>query len=687
MNIRAYELDCSDTDFGIADEEIAAFDGEGGDTRGGLPVVIGQERAVRALGFGMDMRAKGYNIYVTGLPGTGKRTAITKILRERAEAAGAGCGGLRDIVYVNNFRQPECPVVLYFRAGQGRAFKEALGRMADNLRARLPGLGEQEMRAAIGGEVEALRGEFPEAKTAEYLGALEEDLALHSRLFTEEYAEDPLVEPPAFRYGANLVVDNSGAKTPPVIFETWPDYAAIFGNQEPAGEGRSHFMLIRAGSLIKASGGFLVLRAEDIINEEDAWNSLKRALEAGFAEIRAVPNPFFPVASGLKPEAISIDTKVIMVGNENTYDVFYNTDEDFPKLFKVHAEFDSVMERDGEGVRGYIRFIRTLCAGEGLAPFDHSGIAAVLEYGVRASEFRGKLITRFSLIADLVREAAHWALRGGQQSVGRALVERALEERSFLYNLPECKIDEQILSGELIMPLKGKTVGRVNGLGIIDRGYYAFGRPLAISSRTAAGHDGVINIEREAGLSGGIHDKGLLIIEGYLRAKYADSFPVSIRASICFEQSYIEIDGDSASSAEIYALLSSIGDFPLRQDLAVTGSVNQMGDIQPVGGVSEKIEGFHAVCQKTGLSGSQGVLIPRLNLPNLTLSPQVQKALKEGVFHIYAVSTVEEGLEILSGLPAGRRNSRGAFPGRSVNGKVHRRLREMALLVKKFGDG
>ncbi|MDR3200989.1 MAG: AAA family ATPase [Spirochaetales bacterium] len=509
---------------------------------------------------------------------------------------------------------------------------------------------------------------------------------MHYRLFTEDYSEDPSVEPPAFRYGANLIVDNSAAKTPPVIFETWPDYAAIFGNQEPAGEGRSHFMLIRAGSLIKASGGFLVLRAEDIINEEDAWNSLKRALEAGYAEIRAVPNPFYPVPSSLKPEAIRIDTKVIMVGNENTYDAFFNTDEDFPKLFKVHAEFDSVMERDAAGVREYVRFIRTICAAENLPSFDYSGLAAVLEYGVRAAEFRSKLISRFSLVADLIREASQWALLEGKETVDRSMVERALEERQFFSNLPECKIDEQILSGELIIPLAGKTVGRINGLGIIDRGYYAFGRPLVITARTAPGHDGIINIEREAGLSGGIHDKGLLIIEGYLQSMYAASFPVSIRASICFEQSYIEVDGDSASSAEMYALLSSIGEFPLRQDIAVTGSVNQMGGIQPVGGVSEKIEGFYEVCRKTGLSGKQGVIIPRLNIEGLILSAAVQKALREGMFHVYAVSTVDEGLEILAGLPAGKRNARGGFPGRSVNGKVMRRLKEMALLVKEFGD-
>jgi predicted ATP-dependent protease len=590
------------------------------------------------------------------------------------------------MAYVNNFRQPDSPLILYFDAGRGAAFKQALGRLTDNLKKTLPDLKSKGVESAIQAEVSSLRAEFPGEKTGAYLASLEEDLLANSRLFTEDFSEDPSVEPPAFRYGVNLIVDNSSAKTLPVIFETWPDYAAIFGNQEPAGEGRSHFMFIRAGSLIKASGGFLVLRAEDIINEEDAWNSLKRALEAGCAEIRAVPNPFFPVSSALKPEAILIDTKIIVMGNENTYDALYNTDEDFPKLFKVHAEFDSVMERDERGSREYINFIRGLCADENLPAFELSGIAAVLEYGVRVGEFRSKLTTRFSLIADLIREAAHWALLGGRETVDRSMVNRALEERRFLHNLPECKIDEQILSGELLLSLAGKAVGRINGLGIIDRGYYAFGRPLVITARTAPGHDGIINIERESGLSGEIHDKGVLIIEGYLQALYAKDFPLSIRASICFEQSYIEIDGDSASSAEIYVLLSAIGGVPLRQDIAVTGSVNQMGFIQPVGGVSEKIEGFYEVCRKTGLSGSQGVIIPRLNLPNLILSADVQKALSEGVFHLYAVSTVDEGLEILTGVSAGKRGKNETFPPLSVNGKVQNRLREMALLVKEFGD-
>ncbi|MCL1817515.1 MAG: AAA family ATPase, partial [Spirochaetaceae bacterium] len=675
------KVDPADIRFGITEGEIAALEASASGASFAAPV-IGQERAVRAIALGMGIRAKGYNIYVTGLPGTGKRTAVTKILEaSRADNA----SGLRDLVYVNNFRQPEAPLVLSFAAGRGSVFRDALIRLVDNLKNALAGRRTREAALpAIQSQTGELRREFSEPGARTYFDSLEEDLGRNFRLFAEDFSDDPSVEPPAWRYGANLIVDNSAGRTP-VIFETFPDYAAIFGNMEPAGEGRSHFMLIRAGSLIRASGGFLILRAEDIVSEEDAWNSLKRALENGFAEIRAVPNPFYPAAAGLKPEAIRIDTKVVVMGNENTYDALYHTDEDFSKLFKVHAEFDCVMDRDERGMSEYLGFIRGICAEEKLPEFRPAASAAVLEYGARMSELRSKLTTRFSLIADLVREASHWARRGGKDSVERCDVGRALEERRFLAGLPERKIDEQILCGEILMSLTGRETGRINGLGIIDRGYYAFGRPLVITARASPGHDGIVNIERESGLSGEIHDKGILIIEGYLRALYATDFPLSLWASICFEQSYMEVDGDSAAAAEICALLSALADAPLRQDLALTGSINQMGEVQPVGGVSEKIEGFYEVCRKTGLTGTQGVIIPRLNMDSLVLTESAQAALREGSFHLYAVSTVDQGMEILTGLPAGRKNGQGAFPANSLNSKVHRRLREMAKLVKDFG--
>jgi predicted ATP-dependent protease len=284
----------------------------------------------------------------------------------------------------------------------------------------------------------------------------------------------------------------------------------------------------------------------------------------------------------------------------------------------------------------------------------------------------------------LIRESYFQARKAGVDTVAREHVQAALLQRQYLYNLPEEKIDEMILSGELIISVKGSAIGRINGLAIIDRGYYSFARPMLITSRVAPGSDGIINIERESGLSGEIHDKGIYILEGFMQSTYARDFPLSIRASVCFEQSYVEVDGDSASSTEIYVLLSAIADIPLRQDIAVSGSVNQMGEIQAVGGISEKVEGFYEICKKTGLTGSQGVIIPRQNLSNLILSKEVQRAAERGVFHIYAVDTIDQGLEILTGMESGRRTPKGTYKAGSVNARVEERLREMAYQVKHF---
>jgi len=798
MNVNSHELSYEDIRFGIEDREISALEAA---TAPVESPIIGQERAIRALSIGTAIRAKGYNLIVTGLPGTGKRSTVMQIL----EKSRTDTSRLRDIVFVYNFDRPENPRVLYFEAGGGRRFKKDLHGLVESLKTLIPSRqeggvfkkkrdrlvealeGEENRRLAefesaasaqgfrivqVGSEeekvsdllplhrgealsfdelqlrvgageitqqqwnetrekyhrhmdelkalfmdlrrrrirmeeelqslrVQAVEGdirreigrlekEYPAEKTRDFLARMEGDIKSNLFLFSDDAPpRDPAGDPALIRYGVNIIVDNAEADAAPVIFETRPDYAALFGSQEAivdmAGETRTNFMMIRPGALIRASGGFLVLRAEDILKEEGAWNSLKRALEDGRTEIRNPPNPFFTPVPGLKPEPVEIDTKTIIMGGEHVYDFLYGTDEDFSKLFKVPAEFDSVMDRNEKGTREYIDFIRKISAEEKLLNFDASGIAAVVEYGVRVGEFRNKLTTRFSLIADLLREGDHWSRRAGKNMVDRDSILRALEERKFLHSLPEEKIDEQILSGEILMALSGSTVGRVNGLAIQDRGYYAFGRPIVITARTAPGNDGVINIERESGLSGEIHDKGVMIIEGYLQAMYARDFPLSMRATICLEQSYIEVDGDSASSAEIYALLSSVSEVPLRQDIAVTGSVNQMGDIQPVGSVSEKIEGFFEVCKKTGLTGAQGVMIPRLNIPNLILSSETQEAVRSGSFHIYAVSTVDEGLEILTGVSSGARGIRGGFPPGSMNGRVQRRLKEMAFLVKDFG--
>ncbi|MFP4551209.1 MAG: Lon-insertion domain-containing protein, partial [Spirochaetales bacterium] len=342
--------------------------------------------------------------------------------------------------------------------------------------------------------------------------------------------------------------------------------------------------------------------------------------------------------------------------------------------------------RDEQGMREYIGFIRMICRDEGLRELEHDGMGAIIEYGVRLSEFRNRLSTQFSKIADLIREADYWAAKEHRATISRGDVERALAERKYLYDLPEEKIDEQIMSGELLISVRDRAIGRINGLAVLDRGYYAFGRPMLITARVSPGSDGIINIERESGLSGEIHDKGVYILEGFLKSVYATDFPLSFNASVAFEQSYVEVDGDSASSTEIYVVISAVANIPLRQDIAVTGSVNQMGQIQPVGGISEKVEGFYEVCKKMGLTGDQGVIIPRQNLPNLILTSEVQNAVQKGRFHIYAIETIDEGLEILTGMEAGLRDSEGHYPKGSLNALVEERLRSIAHLVKQFGD-
>lgn len=495
------------------------------------------------------------------------------------------------------------------------------------------------------------------------------------------------------RYDVNILVDHSKTTKPPIIFETYPDFTKLFGSIDTPSETsqtpgttqteRPGYLSLRPGSLLRANGGYLILQAEDLLMEEETYISLKRALQNCFLEMRTSPNPYGHGGSNLKPQPIPLNLKVVILGNDMLYDLLYMQDEDFQKLFKVPAEFDYIMDRNNSTTREYIHFIRMIQREESLLPVDSSGVAALLEYGVRLAELRSKLSTQFSQIADILREANYWAGKIPLSTITRQAINKALEARAFLLNLPEEKIDEQIRTGELLMLLEGTAIGRVNGLAVLDRGYYSFGRPTVITAQAAPGTDGIINVEREAGLSGEIHDKGTYIVESYIHATYARSFPFSMTARLCFEQSYVEVDGDSASSTEIYALLSAIGSIPLRQDIAVTGSVNQMGDIQPVGGVIEKIEGFYQVCKQHGLTGSQGVIIPAQNIESLILNAELNQAVQEGRFHIWAISNVNQGIEILTGMPAGNRTQKGVFQQGTVNGIVEKKLRAMSRISKE----
>ena len=704
MDTAQRELSVREVNFSITKEEIESLKASGHSE------IIGQPRAVKALKMGIEIRAKGYNVFVSGLSGTGKRTAIFRMLGQyKPEDL-----QLKDIVIVNNFEKPNNPRVLYFPAGEGAGFKKRIQLLVEGIRERVRDRIGSEALTADGDEftnepitidiskemgeilgeaqkrIDELRETYTDESTLRYVEELWDDITQNLILFLqEENAKDETGNPIFTRYGVNILVDHSRTTSVPIVFEKHPTYANLFGTMETllesAGEARTSFMMIRPGSLIQASGGFLILQAEDIIDEDESWNSLKLAIRDSKVEIQVQPGLLNAPTPHLKPEAVEIDVKVIMMGNDQMYDILYSLDEDFQKLFKIPAEFDSVMERNQQTTAEYVAFMRRIVEDEGLRKLDHSGIAAVVEYGIRLSERKDQLSTRFSLIADIIREADYWAGKLGRTDISREAVEEAIENKTYLFNMPEDKIDEQILSGELLISVTGKAVGKVNGLAILDRGYYAFGRPALITSRVAPGSGGIINIEHESGLSGEIHDKGILIIEGFLRSRYAKNVPLSITASICFEQSYMEVDGDSAASAEAYVLLSAIAELPLRQDIAVTGSFNQMGEIQPIGGVTEKVEGFYTVCKKLGLSGTQGVIIPIQNVDSLVLNREIQKAIGDGKFHLYPVSTVDEGMEILTGMRAGEMNAKGNFPLNSINHLVEKRLRELAGQVKVYG--
>jgi len=501
--------------------------------------------------------------------------------------------------------------------------------------------------------------------------------------------ETPVPVDPFLEFRVNVLVDNSQTKTAPVIFETNPTYKNLFGSIERVwdrtGMWRTDFSKIKAGSVLRADHGFLVINALDALLEVGVWPALKRTLRNRQLEITS-GDPYSALfgASGMKPEPVAIDLKVIMIGDPQIYSLLASADEDFKKVFKVRADFDWVMDLSQDAVGEYTQVIKALCQKERLRPFDRSGVRAVIEHGARLAGRTDKLSTRFNIVSEILTEADHWAGKAGAKTVGYQHVQEAIDRRRERVRLAEVKLQEAIRQGTVFIDVTGKKAGQVNGLAVYDTGEYAFGIPARITAKTGVGSAGIINIEREAQLSGPTHDKGVYILSGYLRQKFARKQPLVLSASICFEQSYGGVDGDSASSTEVYALLSDLSGLPIRQDLAVTGSVNQQGEVQPIGGVNWKVEGFFEACQARGLTGKQGVIIPKANLPNLMLRPEVVKAVREQKFHVYAVSTIDEGIELLTSVPAGAPDAKGDYPSDTVNGKVMKRLSELIELHQEF---
>ena len=500
----------------------------------------------------------------------------------------------------------------------------------------------------------------------------------------------PQQEPTFTEYKVNVFTDNSNTRGAPVIFETHPTYTNLFGSIEKEakfGALVTDFTMIRTGSLAKANGGYLVLDALDLFKYPFVWDSLKKALENEELRIEDVYQQYgFSTTVGIKPEPVKLDVKVIIAGNSQLYHMLYAYDEDFRKLFKAKADFDYVVERNDMTLSQYSRFLKSVCDRDGLNKFDRSGVEAVIEYSSRLAEDQNKLSVQFGLITKILKEADYWAKAdNNSKSINRQHVERAIDEKIHRSNMIEEKIQEMIAKGSILVDTEGMVTGQINGLAVYNMGDYAFGKPSRITCETYMGTEGVINIDRRAKLSGNIHDKGVLILSGYIGNKYAQKKPLSLTASIGFEQSYEMIDGDSASTAEIVVLLSSLSAIPIKQSFAVTGSVNQKGQIQPIGGANEKVEGFFEVCKAKGLTGEQGVIIPYQNVKNLMLKKEVVQAIKDKKFHIYPVESVDQVVELLTGKEAGSRGSTGKFKTGTVNYLVDKKLREFAEDYRKFG--
>lgn len=762
--------------------------------------VIGQPRALKALRMGCRITGRGYNIFVTGRPGTGRKTTVRRVVEEYDVQQ----RNLRDLAVVYNFRNPERPMVLYLEPGGAKLLKsrlhdlieavkgiirEKLGGEAYNSRKNylLTGAEREEnlrisdfeqklrdkgfqmvqideegagstdliplmdgemvsfselqektkdgsftteewdrmrelyhrymdetrqvfrdlrsaraevedevrdlrrevLRPEVQAEIESVKALFTEEAVRGYLDDLEQDILENIYIFT---SDDGILDESGnrsfIRYGVNILLDHSETSNTPVIFENHPDTEDLLGTIEyrfeRESEVRTNFMMIRPGSLIRACGGFIIIEAEQILKDDNAWQTLKQVLKTGLVEIHPPKGNMNLPLPAPRPEPIQVDLKVILIGGEGLYDLLYAGEPDFHKLFKIAAEFDNTMERNTASTIEYLSYMQDVVDQEGLGDLTDDGAAEVIAYGCELAEDRLRLSTRFFRITDLLTEARYWADMNNREDIDRAAVRKAVEEHQYLLNLPEEHTLSLIRDKNILINLEGKAVGRINGLAVRDRGSYSFGLPVVISCSVSPGGRGVVNIERESGLSGEIHDKWVFILEGLLRSRFAVSFPLSMHASICFEQSYGGIDGDSASAAEACALFSALAGLPFSQDIAVTGSLNQNGEIQPVGGIGDKIRGFYNICARSGLTGTQGVVMPRANLRNLFLNRETLEALRAGRFHIYAADTVDDILRLLSGLETGRRDDEGAFPPGTLSFLVEQSLRTMADQVKHY---
>lgn len=497
-------------------------------------------------------------------------------------------------------------------------------------------------------------------------------------------------ENPYDRYKVNLLIDNSHLKGAPVIVDYNPTYYNLMGRCEyenEFGTMTTDYTMIKPGLFHQANGGFLILQVNDVLANPQSFEAIKRTLKTRQIVIENIKEQMGLVAvSALKPEPIPVNVKIILVGSSEIYHLLYHFDRDFKKFFKIKAEFDDQMDWNQDNVNKIARFISAFCNKEGIPHFDRTGVAEVVNYCSWLVQDQTKLTTRFSEIVNILGEAGTWASIQNSDLVTGLHVKKAIREKMKRSSKYDEELLELVRDGTIMIDTDGWVVGQINGLSVIELGDYTFGKPARITAATYMGKAGIVDIEREVETGGYTHSKGVLILSGYIGRKYAQDIPLSLTASICFEQTYSGIDGDSASSTELYAILSSLADLPINQGIAVTGSVNQLGMIQPIGGASFKIQGFFNICRINGLTGKQGVIIPKQNVKNLVLSDEVVKAVEEGMFHIYPVSSVDEGIEILTGVPAGEKLPDGTYPENTVHGRVYRKLRHYAETAAKYKE-
>ncbi len=768
-----------------------------------LDTVIGQERAVQAIDFGLNMQDPGYNIFVTGLAGTGKSTIVRDLVSKHAKNLPTP----NDLCLVNNFKDEFRPKAIFVSPGKAIELSKKMNRAVESLKKELPEVFEnetylkklskikskytekqhllleqlqsfaakknlqieetedafqaipvldgkpltpeefnvlpdtvkskiEENLRSVQSEIEAtaleidrnsqtlhaqieklmdafalsavkkrldpIRKEFKDnPAVVEHLYAAQEHIAENFNLFipsdkTEQASEGQISRSAdsAFQqYKISVLVDHGSTKGAPIIFETNPTYYNVFGRIEKRafmGTINTDFTMVQAGSMLNANGGFLIMEIDSVIMNPYVWEALKRTLRVKFLQIEDMPEESGFSTTSLKPEPIPLDVKVILLGSYEAFEIIQNEDPRFNKIFKVRADFDYEVDRTPRTIQQYASFIARVCKEENLLPFTPSGIAAIVEYGQKYVSNKNKLSIRFGPILGVLKEADYWARKNNARQVNDKYVVKAFNDHRFRHNLYEQKMHESYLDNTIMIDVHGEVIGQVNALAVYQIGELSFGRPARITAETYMGKQGVVNIEREAKLSGSTHDKGVLILSGYLGRTFAQHAPLSLSISITFEQSYYGVDGDSASSTELYAIISSLADIPIKQGIAVTGSVNQKGQIQAIGDVNHKVEGFFEVCKEKGLTGKQGVIIPKANTKNLMIKREVIQAVKQRKFHIYPVATVEQGIEILTGVSAGKPDKKGSYPQGTVYGAVQRKLNHylerLQRIKKEFED-